>query len=134
MKILRYCRSQPFSKCTSQMSDSIKDLTLLSSILGWGLRGCIWALITIFTHLYNLLRSRFTSGQQEPPRGSNIRTSAQRDRQPKDANSALSWTWAPQVLKTHSGTEMLHSDAASRHEVRLHWYGFTPVQAITWRT
>lgn len=77
------------------------------------------------------MRSRFTSGQQEPPRGANLRTSAQRDRQPKDTNSAVSWTRAPQVLKKHSGTEMLQTDAVSRHDAGLHWYGFTLVQAIT---
>lgn len=46
-----------------------------------------------------VIRPRFISDQQEPSRGSGLRSPAQRDRQPKDANSALSQTWAPQVLK-----------------------------------
>lgn len=82
-KILRYCRSQPFSKCASQTFDNTLYLD-----------SCVD--MNIYYHLF---RSRFTSGQQESPRSSDLRTSAQRDRQPKDANSALSWTWAPQVLK-----------------------------------
>ena len=53
----------------------------------------------LFTCLSDLVRSRFTSSQQEPPRGPYLRTHAQRDWQPKDANTALAWTWAPEVMK-----------------------------------
>lgn len=54
--------------------------------------------MTFFSNTAHL-RSRFTSGQQEPPRSAELCMSAQCDRQPKDTNPALSWTWASQVLK-----------------------------------